>query len=33
MTSHSIKMPFVLQEEIARLGSASDYELFILKTH
>ncbi|HAU0297849.1 TPA: hypothetical protein ACMGHP_002622 [Legionella pneumophila] len=33
MSSHSIKMPFILQEEVARLGNASDYELFILKSH
>ncbi|MCW8445685.1 RecX family transcriptional regulator [Fluoribacter gormanii] len=33
MSSHSIKMPFILQEEVARLDNASDYELFILKSH
>ncbi|HHF7368335.1 TPA: hypothetical protein ACPSKY_003492 [Legionella bozemanae] len=33
MSSHSIKMLFILQEEVARLGNASDYELFILKSH
>ncbi|HHR1385272.1 TPA: hypothetical protein ACS3G7_002788 [Legionella pneumophila] len=33
MSSHSIKMPFILQEEVARLANASDYELFILKSH
>jgi hypothetical protein len=33
MISYSIKMAFILQEEIARLGNASDYELLVLKSH
>ncbi|WP_162265582.1 hypothetical protein [Legionella santicrucis] len=31
--SYSIKIPFILQEEVARIDNASDYELFILKSH
>lgn len=26
-------MPFILQEEVARIDNASDYALFILKSH
>lgn len=32
MHAKAIKMSFILQEELARIGNASDYELFILKS-
>ncbi|KTC69541.1 hypothetical protein [Legionella bozemanae] len=33
MTTQTIKMPFLLQEELTRITNATDFELFILKCH
>ncbi|AUH74266.1 hypothetical protein [Legionella sainthelensi] len=33
MITQTIKMPFILQEELTRVTNATDFELFILKSH